>query len=228
MKRIKSDIPESADERLIREYGREGPLIYLRVTECIFKDQVVGQRAYDAHGKLMIETPLKDNQKHGREYTWNEQGALESVEPYFEGKLHGVARQYGRGGKVIGTYRFVYGTGFDIWRCERQDGTIGISEIHSLQDGLPHGYEWWLKEDQQSVEQERHWQQGRYHGIERMWNASGRLRRGYPKYWIQGRAVSKRLYLKAAGQDKTLPPFREKDNRPRRSFPAEIEKLFSR
>jgi hypothetical protein len=39
--------------------------------------------------------------------------------------------------------------------------------------------------------------------------------------------VSKRAYLKAAQQDKTLPPFREKDNRPRRKFPPEIEKLLT-
>ena len=223
MKSHKSDIPEGAEERLIREYGREGAFTHLRVTECLLNDQSVGQRAYDGLGQLVIETPLKNGEKHGREYTWNERGALESVEPYSNGKLHGVARQFGRNGKVIGTYRCVHGTGYDIWRQEQEDGSITVSEIHSLEDGLPHGYEWWLREDQQSVWHERHWQRGLLHGIERLWNSKGTLKRSYPKFWIQGKAVRKEIYLKAARRDKTLPAFRERDNRPHRRFPVEVK-----
>jgi antitoxin component YwqK of YwqJK toxin-antitoxin module len=228
MKRHKSDIPGESEERLISEYRQEGPLTFLRIAECVFNGQVVGRRAYDSDGKLIIETPLRNNQKHGREYTWNDEGTLESVEPYFEGKLHGLSKQYGRKGRVIGTYRCVHGTGFDIWRYEREDGSVRISEIHSLQNGLPHGYEWWLRADQASVWHERHWQQGMVHGIERLWNNNGILQRGYPKFWIQGRAVNKRVYLKAAAQDNTLPTFRAGDNRPQRQFPAEIENLFAK
>lgn len=227
MRRPKSDIPRGAVERLVSEYREEGPFIYLQINECIFEGEVVGRRAYNGNGKLMIETPLRNGEKHGHEYTWNEEGALESVEPYFEGKLHGLGKQYGLGGKVIGTYRCVHGTGFDIWRHEREDGSTVISEIHSIQDGVPHGYEWWLTMEQHSVWHERHWQQGTVHGIERLWNTKGHLQRGYPKFWIQDQAVSKRIYLKAAEQDHTLPAFRVEDNRPQRQFPAEIEKLIS-
>jgi len=170
---------------------------------------------------------VKNGKKHGREYVWNEDGSLESVEPYFEGKLHGLSKQYGRNGKVIGTYRCVHGAGFDIWRCEREDGLIMICEIHSLQDGRPHGYEWWVRGDQRSVWHERHWQQGIVHGIERMWS-KGKLQPGYPKFWIQGRSVRKTAYMKASKEDKTLPVFEEKDNRPQRKFPAEIESLLSK
>lgn len=222
MKPRRSDIPEQAEERLIREYGREDTFTYLRLTECILNGQIVGQRAYDGLGRLVIETPLKNGKKHGREYTWNEDGALESVEPYSNGKLHGVARQFGRNGKVIGTYQCVHGTGYDIWRQEREDGSILVSEIHSLEDGLPHGYEWWLREDQRSVWHERHWQRGTIHGIERVWNSKGKLQRGYPKFWVQGKAVRRNTYLKNARRDKTLPEFRERDNRPQRKFPLEI------
>lgn len=155
-------------------------------------------------------------------------GALESVEPYVNGKMHGLAKQYNQEGKVIGTYRFVHGTGFDIWRCEREDGSIAISEVFIVQDGALHGYEWWLKSDQHSVWHERHWQHGQYHGIERMWNAQGRLKRDYPKYWIQGKKVDKRSYLRAAEHDATFPKYQEKDNHPQRKFPAEIEKLLSK
>lgn len=228
MKQRKSDIPENVTEVEIREYRQEEQHIFFRVTECILNGRVVGQCSYDSDGRLIIETPLKDGKKHGREYIWDSfSGNLESVEPYVNGKLHGLAKQYGRTGKVIGTYRFVRGTGYDIWRYEEQDGSIGVSEIFSVQDGSLHGYEWWLKTDQHSVWHERHWQQGKVHGIERMWNDKNSLKRGYPKYWIQNQKVSKRVYLKAAKEDKTLPKFQEKDNRPRRKFHMDIENLLS-
>ena len=97
-----------------------------------------------------------------------------------------------------------------------------------MKDGALDGYEWWPKADQRSVWHERHWQKGIYHGIERMWNEKGRLKREYPKYWVHGKAVSKRVYLKAADKDKTLPKFKESENRPRRKFPSDIESLFSK
>jgi hypothetical protein len=228
MKRPKSDIPQNTSEREVQEYREQDGFMYFRVTECILNGQVVGRRAYDSDGILRVETPLKNGNKHGREYIWVEQGKLESVEPYIEGQLHGVAKQYNRNGKVIGTYRFVHGSGYDIWRCERADGSIRISEIFSVKDTALHGYEWWPRADQRSVWHERHWQGGKVHGIERMWNDKGRLKRGYPKYWIWGTAVSKRAYLRAAEKDKTLPAFRERDNRPQRRFPDEIEKRMSR
>lgn len=142
MKRPKSDIPPDVSEREIREYREQGQLIYFRVTECILNGQVVGQRAYDSDGNLRVETPLKNGNKHGHEYIWDEQGVLESVEPYVEGQLHGLAKQCNRRGKIIGTYRFVHGTGYDIWRYERADGSIGISEIFSVHRSVLHGYEW--------------------------------------------------------------------------------------
>lgn len=227
MKRPKSDIPQEAIEVEISEYRQQGQAIYFRVTECILNGRVVGFRSYDLDGSLRKETTMKDGKRHGREYVWDELGNLESVEPYVDGKIHGLAKQYGRNGKVIGTYRFVHGTGYDIWRYQRQDGSIGISEIFTMRDGSLHGYEWWVRSDQHSVWHERHWQRGIYHGIERMWNEKSRLKRSYPKYWVQGQKVSKRVYLKAAERDKTLPKYRERDNRPQRKFPPEIENLIS-
>jgi len=228
IKRPKSDIPQNATEVIISKYRQKGFHISFRTTECLLDGLVVGQRFYDSDGNLQKETPLKDGKKHGREYIWDERGALESVEPYVNGKLHGLAKQYNHKGKVIGTYRFVHGNGYDIWRYEREDGSIGVSEIFSVQDGSLHGYEWWPRTDQHSVWHERHWQQGRVHGIERMWNDKDKLKRGFPKYWIQGQAVNKRVYLKAAEADKTLPNYEEKENLPQRRFPVEIENLLLR
>ena len=115
MKPRKSDIPGNVTEVEIRKYRREGQLIYFRVTECVLDGHIVGQRAYDEDGSLRMETPLKNGKKRGREYIWDETGGLESVEPYVDGKMHGIAKQYNRQGKVIGTYRFVQGTGYDIF-----------------------------------------------------------------------------------------------------------------
>lgn len=223
MKPRKSDIPPGVTEVEIRAYQETGQAIFFRVVECLLNGQVVGQRAYDSDGNLRIETPIRNGKKHGREYIWNETDALESVEPFVDGKQHGLAKQYGRKGKLIGTYRFIHGTGFDIWRWEREDGTTFISEIFSLRDGSLDGFEWWLNEDGRSVWHERHWHKGTVHGIERMWNSKNRLKRGYPKYWIQGKTVSKRTYLKAAEKDKFLPKFREKENQNRRKFPEDIK-----
>jgi hypothetical protein len=88
--------------------------------------------------------------------------------------------------------------------------------------GQPHGFEWWLNEDQASVHEERHWRAGQKHGIERDWDLKGRLRRRYPKYFVAGQQVTHRQYIKAVAKDASLPPFRKAENRPRRVFPAVI------
>lgn len=226
MKQLISDIPRDAVEQLASEYRQEGMHVQYQIRECILNGRVVGRRAYTQDGTLVMDTPLQDGQKHGREYTWNEDGTLLLVEPYVKGQIHGTAKQYGSRGKLIGTYHIVHGTGLDIWRGEGGAGGIYISEIHSLRKGLPHGYEWWFTE-RGSLWHERHWHAGQYHGIERMWNSQGKLKRGYPKYWIAGQAVPKRKYLKAAQMDKTLPTFRVTDHSLRRKFPAEIMQLLS-
>jgi len=220
MKQLKSDIPENAVERRVEGYDG--------LTECVVDGRVVGRRVYNKKGRIVRETALKNGMRHGNEIEWDDDGTLLSVEPYFEGQIHGLAKQYGRSGKVIGTYRFVHGTGYDIWRGEWGEGFASVSEVHSMQDGVPHGYEWWLDPDQRGVYHERHWCEGKYHGIERRWNHRRKLHRGYPKYWIRGEAVTKRQYLKAAKSDKTLPRFRAKNNFPRRQFPPVIQKVLLR
>jgi hypothetical protein len=119
----------------------------------------------------------------------------------------------------------VHGTGYDVWRGQIADGPVHVSEIHPMRDGLPHGFEWWLNEDQESVHEEKPWCEGKLHGVERFW-VGGKLRRGYPKYWVRDKAVQRRQYVSAARKDPTLPPFRLKDNSPRREFPPEIRRLL--
>jgi hypothetical protein len=225
--RYNSSIPPSAVERTASDDRREGDLVWSRRTECLLGTAIVGERYYEEDGTLGWETPLNDGKKHGIEYRWDS-GKLLSAEPYWEGKPHGIAQQWDENGRLVGTYTLVHGTGLDVWRGTREDGSIYVTEIRSLRDGLPHGFEWWLNEDQASMWWERHWHAGELHGIERQWNERGRLRRGWPKYWVRGTQVTKRQYLRAAAKDDTLPPFREEDRLPQRSFPPEIQDVLTR
>jgi hypothetical protein len=222
-KHYRSDIPAEAVAVTVRPYARKGGAIWLRCVECRMQTEIVGKRFYDEHDRLVIEEPLRQGKKHGRVYTFYDNGRVQSAMPYVDGLEHGTARQWDEAGKLMGTYRLVHGTGFDLWRQFREDGSLYLSEIHTMREGLPHGFEWWLNEDEASVHHERHWHAGEWHGIERYWNWEGRLRRGYPKYWIRNRPVTRRQYLSAARRDDTLLPFRAEENRPQRRFPEEIE-----
>jgi hypothetical protein len=228
MRRPKSDIPAGAEEKVIQQYEAKpterGSVVNLETHEYTIDGKVVGWCSYDAEGRLVTETPVKNGKKHGRQIFWNEDGTVDLIEPYFEGKMHGTAKQY-QDGKLIGTYKMVHGTGYDIWRGQRGDGVVLVSEIHPMRDGLPHGFEWWLNRDQRSVYEEKHWCKGMPHGVERHWH-SKQLRRGYPKYWVRDEAVTKRQYIAAARKNPTLPPFRLKDNSPKREFPPEIRRLL--
>jgi hypothetical protein len=218
MGRLKSDIPVRAREvlvsRSVREYHLAGRL--------------VGRRLFNAQARLISETPMRDGRKHGREINWDDDGSLVSVEPYVDEKIHGTAKQYDRRGRIIGAYKMVHGTGYDVWRNQKADGQFYISEIHSNVDGALHGFVWWIAPDQKSVQDEKHWCAGQRHGIDREWNFAGKLRRGFPQYWLHDHAVTKRQYIAAARKDSALPPFRLTDNLPRRIFPPEIRRLLAK
>ncbi len=196
-----------------------GPQKYM--TRCTLNGELVGVRYFHETGDLSEEIPLRNGVRHGIQYNSLVPGKLLSTEPYFNGLPHGTARQWSNDGKLIGTYTMKYGTGLDLWRQEH-DGFIHLAEARYVKEGKWHGFEWWLSEDQKSISSENHFWNGQPHGIERSWNWGGRLRRGYPRYWVHDRRVTKRQYLRARAKDPTLPPFREKDNRPQRKFPPEV------
>ena len=225
-RRYVSSIPGDIIEKTISDYKRDGGLVWLRRAACLLNGDVVGERCYESDGSLVVEIPLSDGNKQGIEYHWYETGELQSAEPYYDGKPHGVAKQWARDGTLMGTYTIEHGTGFDLWRDCLEDGLIFVSEVHSLRDGLPHGFEWWFYDDQRSVWIERHWIRGKLHGIEREWNEQHRLRRGWPRYFVGGERVNKRQYLRAAKQDSALPRFDESDNLPERHFPVKLRQAL--
>jgi hypothetical protein len=221
MKNYRSSIPSEAKERITARHIRSRRKYK---AEYILDKKLVGVRFFDEAGKLAAENPLRDGLLHGVMYYFHSSSQVCFAEPYVHGLAHGIARQWDENGKRIGAYTMSHGTGVDLWRQRANygRGRIYLQEARYLKDGKWHGFEWWLNEDQESVHSERHFQYNQMHGIEREWNVEGHLRRGYPRYWVSNKQVTRSQYLRARAKDPTLPPFREKDNRPQRSFPPEI------
>ena len=73
---------------------------------------------------------------------------------------------------------------------------------------------------------ERHWVEGIRHGIERHWDETGSLDKGWPKYWVSGVEVTESKYVQAAQKDPRLPIVSEIDHDPKRNFPPEIQILI--
>jgi antitoxin component YwqK of YwqJK toxin-antitoxin module len=220
MENYRSSIPKTAQERIVATYVT-GPQKYK--AEYILNGEVVGVRYFEENGNLMSETPIKNGLTHGIQYLFDE-GCLEFSETYQNGLAHGTAKQWSPDGELIGTYTMKHGTGLDLWRCKNNwgNGSIYLSEARYFKDGHFQGFEWWINEDQKTVNHERHFCQDQVHGIERFWNAEGRLRRGYPKYWVNNKQVTKRAYIKECANDMSLPRFNEEDNLPQRKFPDEV------
>jgi hypothetical protein len=220
MKHYRSSIPKAARERVIATFG-DNPQKYK--AEYVLNGEVFGIRFFHETGELEMEYPLRNGLTHGIVYRSDEPGKLLSAEPYFNGRPHGTAKQWSDEGQLLGTYTMKHGTGVDLWWQQSQDGVPYLAEARYLKDGERHGFEWvWFSEDQRTMWQERHFWNDKAHGIERSWNQHGRLHRGYPKYWVNHKRVSKRQYIRACTKDPTLSPFREQDNLPKRKFPPEI------
>lgn len=220
-KDYRSSIPKEAKERVTARHIKSRRRYR---AEYWLDGKLVGTCFFDKAGRTQTENPLRNGLLHGTQYFFDSPSQLESAEHYVNGLAHGTTRQWSQDGELLGTYTMKHGTGVDLWRARKNwgHGLPYLSEARYIKDGKWHGFEWWINEDQRSVWQERHFQFNQLHGVERSWNAEGRLKRGFPKYWLNGMRVTKRQYLRACAKDATLPPFRESDNRPKRRFPPEI------
>ncbi|HEX4008297.1 MAG TPA: hypothetical protein VHX60_19145 [Acidobacteriaceae bacterium] len=227
MKNYRSSIPRNARERITATH-LSGPQKFK--AEYRLGGETVGVRFFHPTGELQFEYPLKNGVWHGTVYRADDPGMLTSAEPFRNGLAHGTARQWSPQGNLLGTYTMRGGCGVDLWwQCAHQgDKFVYLAEARYLKDGQLHGFEWWLTRDQRGVLDERHFWRDQLHGIERAWNSSGRLRRGYPRYWASGQRVTRRKYLRACETDPNLPRFREIDNQPARNFPAEVRRNLRR
>jgi hypothetical protein len=220
MKHYRSSIPKAATERVLATHQNGGQKYK---TEYLLNGEIVGVRQFDLNGQLEFERPMKNGATHGMLYQIDD-GVVTFAEPYRNGLAHGTAKQWSYDGELIGTYTMKHGTGLDLWRCKKTWGNrrVFLAEVRYVKQGKWHGFEWWLNEDQTSVHDEHHFWENLQHGVQRSWNSGGRLRRGYPRYWVNNKQVNKREYLRARTNDPNLPPFRKSDNLPRRKFPPEV------
>ena len=199
--------------------------------EYLVGRSVVGCRLFDAGGALQLDYGIRRGRRHGREYRLDSPGKLLSFTVYRNGLEQGLARQWSDDGRLIGTYRMHNGTGVDLWWQETwpRPGRPYLAEVHFMLKGRRHGFEWWLNEDQGSIYRERHWSGDEAHGIEREWNETGRLRPGFPKFYVRGRRVTRKVYEceRERERDPSLPPYRTEDNQPRRKFPPPIARRLA-
>jgi hypothetical protein len=224
MKNYRSSIPTTAQERIASIHESNGRK---KSVEYLLDGEVVGYRWFDQDGVMGTETPIRNDMIHGNHYYFDDSDGRLRVtfaQPYRKGLAHGAVKQWSAyNGKLIGTYTMSRGCGWDLWRCETYSGrSIYLSEARQLRAGKWHGFEWWFDEDKMTIHQEAHFWEDLQHGIRRMWNHEGKLKRGYPQYWVNNERVSKRQYLSACTRDPNLPSFREIDNSPKRKFPLEV------
>ncbi|MCA9458565.1 MAG: hypothetical protein KC587_17995 [Nitrospira sp.] len=217
MKNRPIPIPEEAQEVIFDTWDNGTK----KNAQYFLDGQLIGSRSWEESGQLSLEQGLQGNQRHGLFRTWYENGQLNEVQWYENGKEHGTSEQYDEQGNLIGTYTMVHGTGVDLWFAA--PGVLA-EERHYL-DGERHGYERWWRGNNQTIGEESHFWHGTEHGIFRLWNKAGRLRRGYPRYFVDGKRVNKREYERACRKDPTLPPFKIEDNAPERPLPEEVKEL---
>ncbi len=218
MAEYSSSIPDDAEERIVATY----PGGATERAEYRLHGDLVGVRWFFETGELRLEYGVRQGRYHGVFYRWDLPGILLSATPYADGLEHGTAYQWDLDGSFLGSYTMEHGTGLDCWWGRRADGTRILLEARYYRDGQRHGFEWWLLEDQQHVYEEGHYADGQPHGIVRTWNRHGRLKRGYPQYYIQDDHVTKARYVRACRHDPTLPLFRGEDNSPARMFPPDV------
>ena len=132
------------------------------------------------------------------------------MEPYENGVPHGTAYQWADDGTVLGTYTIEHGTGIDLW-WQDMDGIVTLTEVHPMQEGKAHGFEWWFLDTsnygKNVIGCMEKYMVSNGNGI-----FKGRLKSGYPRYWLHDEQVTKPKYVRAALKDPSLPPFRTEDN----------------
>lgn len=214
----KPRIPAGATETVTRvdEHGRKF------ASEFWFRGQLAGRAYWNPDGTPCLAVGLRNGVPVGHQVEFHEFGGV-YAEPFVEGRLHGLARQFAPDGRLLMVSPFEHGTGTDFW-CDHQGR---LAEEHPVVDGKPSGTERWWTEDQKTVYSETEWLNGEWHGATRHWTG-GRLDRGFPKFFVEGKRVSKRAYLKLAQRDRTLPPFRPESDSPVRTLPERFLRLRER
>lgn len=209
------ELPASATAHVTERHpsGAEREVAYL------LEGEVVAVRLLAEDGRVELHSPRRAGVRHGIELYWDD-GRLRSAIPYADGLEHGEAVQWDAAGEEIGRYAMRAGTGLDLWRARRADGSVYLVEVRYLVSGERHGPEWLVAEDQTSVRRESRYAAGTEHGIFRAWDDDDRLVGGHPLFYLLGRVVPAEEYAAATVIDPDLPVYRPADDLPSRVFPA--------
>lgn len=212
-------IPAQAEEKVLQtdEAGRK------TASEFWLNGQCVGRAEWGADGTPWTAMGLRGGHITGHRIDYHGHGTVSYAEPFVNGLPHGWAKQYGRRGGLLLASPFHRGTGIDYW-CDPRGR---LAEEHPLVGGKLSGCDRWWDENQQTVYRETGWLDGQEHGIHREW-MEGRLRRGFPQFFIRGQKVSKREYLSAAQGDSTLPTYTRQEDLPERALPERFLQLRQR
>lgn len=116
---------------------------------------------------------------------------------------------------------FVHGRGTDLWMSGGR-----VSEVRELVDGVPHGLVRWG--DPERPSEEGNFDRGRRHGIFREWETNGRLRRGFPRYYLRDARVSRRAYEQARAKHPSLRPYTAQEDANQREMPTAVREAFAR
>ncbi len=182
-------------------------------------NEKVGYRMWDEDGHLEFEYAMRSGVKHGHEYRFHPNGQLLEKETYHDGTLHGVGRQWSEDGRLLVSWKLVNGTGLDLW-CDTATGRLAEEHYWPKDGELGYFRQW--NSNERTIWQEYYYVLSKgYHGVWREWNARGRMRTGFPRYYINDQKVTKSQYRKACESDDTLVPYQSGDDDPHRQLPAE-------
>jgi hypothetical protein len=197
---------------------RESPAIDLTEDTSTPRRRVI--RSPD--GRVMHEQPLdRQGRAHGIEIERDDAGAVVWSATWVHGTMHGPLIQFDGHGTPLLITQFVRGRGTDLWMtCGR------ISEVRELLDGVRHGVERWG--DPERPTEEGYFAHGRRHGVFREWTSSGRLRRGFPRFYLDDARVTRRTYELALERDSSLRPYSAREDSNARAMPAAVREAIAR
>lgn len=215
--RYRCPIPAQAKRRILKKY-EDGSV---QCAGYYLDGNLVGRRYWDEEGDLYLEYGIKKGKKHGREYWFGiyPNSQPNEMTPYRNGLPHGTAMQFDEKGEVLVISEKKKGVGLDLW-CDNLKYTLAEEQYDPAEGEVGYRRHW--NEDEKTIYEEYYFTPlDGYHGVWRAWNERGRLKRGFPRYYIRGNQVTKRHYLKACTQDHTLRAYRKADDSPKRELPQE-------
>lgn len=214
----KPRIPATAEQRVTsRDEARRKTS-----SEFWFRGALVGRASWNPDGTPYVAVGLRQSVPVGHRMDYHDDRTI-YAEPHVDGVVHGLAKQYHPDGRLLIVSPFRNGTGIDYW-CDLNGLLAEERPIHA---GRPSGVERWWDEDQRTVHTETHWLEGKWHGVRRQW-AEGRLLPGFPEFFLLGKKVAKRTYLRKAKLERDVPTYCTEEDAPERELPDAFLRLQQR